>query len=276
MAHSFIVTLGVSSVAKSDVDLRAYIDGAADTGSVASDATWAEIGSTGDYLVDNLPEVGEGSFYTLTLEYPSGVGIAHRWPDQDNAPSTAVIAVRETGLSKSDLNLKIYKNGAEDDATLTVSEFGSTGDYAVSGWPTSETGDWLLRYQRSGVSYFVSWSVPASATTTAFIDDLADCFPDTVTAQPVTVDAFGDWSANGASTDLSAYIEAENKLVRNSAGEEVTSSLQAYIAGTNSLTTDGHRYTLPARFDPNSDRQAIAIEKASDGDGEVYEAVMFS
>lgn len=107
-----------------------------------------------------------------------------------------------------------------------------------------------------------------------FLDDLSDLFPDTLTAQPVTTDEFGDTTNDGSALSLSCYIEGESKLVRNQEGQEVVSSVQVIVKGDNSLSVDGHRYTLPARFDPRTDLKAIGVVKVSDENGALYEEVL--
>lgn len=108
-----------------------------------------------------------------------------------------------------------------------------------------------------------------------FLGDLDDLFPDTLVAQPVTTDAFGDETDDGAALTLDCYIEAESKLVRDETGQEVVSSVQAIVQGHNNLTVQSHRYTLPARFNPREDLTAIAVPKLSDEDGALYEEVQF-
>lgn len=274
MTTEFVVSLGTTGVVKSSISLRVYIDGVA-SASLASDATFTEIDATGDYLVSGLPSVAPGSWYTVTWGYPAGVGGGYRFPTQTGAPPNAVLPVRETGLSTADLNLKLYKNGVEDDATLVSSELGSPGDYLVSGWPTDETGSWVLRWRRGAVSFALGWTVVTSPTTRGILDDLADCFPDTLIAQPVSLNAFGEFSASGSPVSLKCYIEGANKLIRDLDGQEVVSSLQAYIGEVSSLTVDGHRYTLPGRFNPSADLRAISVQRVSDENGAHHEVVMF-
>lgn len=107
-----------------------------------------------------------------------------------------------------------------------------------------------------------------------FLDDLDDLFPDSLVAQPITTDAFGDETNDGAALTLDCYINVEAKLVRDDTGQEVVSSAQVIVQGHNNLTVQSHRYTLPARFNPREDLQAIGVNKVSDEDGASYEEVL--
>jgi hypothetical protein len=107
------------------------------------------------------------------------------------------------------------------------------------------------------------------------LDDLADMFPDVLTAQPGSLDAFGGFTPSGAALALDCYIEGGAKLVRDKSGQEVVSSVQAIVASAPGLTVDDYRYTLPARFDPREDLRAIGVVEVSDEDGALYEEVLF-
>lgn len=109
----------------------------------------------------------------------------------------------------------------------------------------------------------------------SIVDDLLDMMPDTLIAQPGNLDAFGGFTASGESVSIPCYIEGEVKLVRDMSGRESVSSVQVYTGGVFSLTTTNHRYTLPARFLPREDLQAISIDRASDENGAHHEVVMF-
>lgn len=107
------------------------------------------------------------------------------------------------------------------------------------------------------------------------LTDLSDMFPDTITCQPGTLDAFGTFTASGSAVTPSCYIEGEIRLVRDLNGQEVVSTLQVIVADTQGLTVDGYRYTLPARFSPNSNLKAIGVERVSDEDGAHHERLLF-
>lgn len=107
-----------------------------------------------------------------------------------------------------------------------------------------------------------------------FGDLFLDMMSDTLVVYPGYIDHFGDWVASGATLSLPCHIEGEIRVARNEAGREVVSSVQALVLGNHSLSTSTHRYTLPSRFSPNDQIQAVAVEKVSDDVGPVYELVM--
>ena len=104
----------------------------------------------------------------------------------------------------------------------------------------------------------------------AFDPEFLQLMPDTLLAQPGTLDAFGKFTASGAALSLSCRIEGRQIMTRDSTGREVVSSRQAVMAGVNDLTVDGYRYTLPAPFSPRDDLVAIGIDRESDEDGPCY------
>lgn len=109
----------------------------------------------------------------------------------------------------------------------------------------------------------------------SIVNDLADMFPDTVDVQPGYLDGFGDFIASGAVVSPNCLIEGNVVLTRDTQGREVVSTMQVNVAGDYSLTVDGHRYTLPARYSPRSLLTAIGIEKASDENGAHHETIFF-
>lgn len=109
----------------------------------------------------------------------------------------------------------------------------------------------------------------------SIVDDLLDLFDAEIIVHPGYLDEFGDWAASGAATNLICRFEGESRLVRDALGNEVTSTVQAIVAGYNNLTTHLHRYTLPSRFIPSGSLRAISIDKHSDEDGPLYEAINF-
>ena len=108
----------------------------------------------------------------------------------------------------------------------------------------------------------------------SIVADLADMLPDTLTAQPGSLDAFGEWTASGAALTPDCYIEGETRLVRDQTGQEVVSSVQVYVGSVNGLDVDGYRYTLPARFVPSGELRAIGVQQISDDGGANYEVVL--
>lgn len=109
----------------------------------------------------------------------------------------------------------------------------------------------------------------------SIVDDLSDLFNDTVLAVPGADDGYGTFIASGATLSLPCYIEGKERLARTAAGEQVTSLLQVYVAGYNNLTVDEYRYTLPARYSPDTLLEAVAVEKVNDENGPLYECVHF-
>lgn len=104
-------------------------------------------------------------------------------------------------------------------------------------------------------------------------DDLADCFPDILVAQPGSENAFGEFIASGAILSLTCYISGKIRLIRSLTGQEVVSSVKVIVNSINTLTTTGYRYTLPTRFDPRVDIEALSVKHVSDEDGPHHEVV---
>jgi len=107
----------------------------------------------------------------------------------------------------------------------------------------------------------------------AFIDFFADVMTDTVTITPGVEDYTGAFVASGEVINAPCYIEGEARLVRDRAGIEVASTVQIFVAAYG-LLPDTHRFTLPARFSPRTDLQAIVVDKVADETGPAYEVVM--
>lgn len=101
----------------------------------------------------------------------------------------------------------------------------------------------------------------------------ADFMPDLLIAQPGTTNAYGDFIPSGSILSIPCRIEGGNRLVRNAQGKEVVSSVQVITGAANDLTVNRHRYTLPARFMPNTSLQAINVIRESDESGPCYEEV---
>lgn len=107
-----------------------------------------------------------------------------------------------------------------------------------------------------------------------FAANFTDMMPDTLTVQPGHLDAYGAFVPSGAALSPNCRIRGQVRTVRNAQGKEVVSSYQALVDGVYNLTTDQHRYTLPARFSPRSNLEAVAVQQVSDEDGPCYEVVM--
>ncbi len=106
-----------------------------------------------------------------------------------------------------------------------------------------------------------------------FADLFLDMMSDEITVTLGFNDAFGKFTASGEVLSLPCHIRGRASLVRDRSGREVTSSVQVIVLGVHDLTTDKHRYTLPTRFSPRSNLQAISIGESSDENGPVYEKV---
>jgi hypothetical protein len=108
----------------------------------------------------------------------------------------------------------------------------------------------------------------------SIVADLLDMMPHTVTAQPGALDAFGEWTASGEALSLTCMVEGQTRLVRDSLGREVASTMQVIVGGSNGLTVSGHRYTLPAGYSPRTDLTAIGVEKLADENGAHHEVIL--
>lgn len=108
-----------------------------------------------------------------------------------------------------------------------------------------------------------------------FLAELVELMPDTLVAQPVVSDEFGDWVPSGAALALDCRIEGGVKMVRALDGRETVSTVQAIVGSSPGLTATDFRYTLPSRFEPNSNLRAINVLKEADEDGPLYEEVVF-
>ena len=109
--------------------------------------------------------------------------------------------------------------------------------------------------------------------------DLQDLCNDTITAKVVTSDGFGGTTVTGSTAFTSCRVEGETRLVRDSSGAEVTSTLQAFILDTGAaavaLDTTTYRYDLPSRYTPNSELEALAVNRVVDENGGHHVEVMF-
>lgn len=104
----------------------------------------------------------------------------------------------------------------------------------------------------------------------SIVDDLAGLFTDAISAQFGTLNEFGEFTPSGALiAAIPCRIEGEQRLVRDPSGQEITTSVIVIVGGYYGLTTDNHRYFLPARFTPNGSEssatgiRAIYVDKIS-------------
>lgn len=102
------------------------------------------------------------------------------------------------------------------------------------------------------------------------MDDLAELFDSTITAQPGVLDGAGTWFASGVPQVLPARYEGGPRMVRNREGQEVVSSLLCLINGV-LVSHDASimRFTIPANpFTPHTTEiQAERIDPVSDETG---------
>jgi len=111
------------------------------------------------YLLSGLPGPDPAVTYTLTWEHPAGVGSAASWRGPQGSPLAVIIPDRRAGLAVSDFSLMLYREGAVYPATLTATEIGSPGDYAVSGWPITAGGArWTLSWLLGGLVFAQAWT----------------------------------------------------------------------------------------------------------------------
>ena len=108
----------------------------------------------------------------------------------------------------------------------------------------------------------------------SFEADFNGMLPDTLTFDVATVDETGELTAAGSPTSIDCYIQEETKLVMDARGQEVVSNVQVFV-GVNSLTVDGHLYTIPARFSVSANREAISVDHYSDENGAYAEEIQF-
>lgn len=163
----FILPLGVPGLTLADLRLHLYRN-ASEIPLPAGVALTEDASS--HYLIDGLPEGTSASRYTLTAEYPDEVGHSFVWGGVDaegrGVPASAVLPVREVGLTEGDLGLIAYRNGAIQSTTFDVSAaLTADGDYRVSGWPTDGAAGatWLLVWARNGASSWYSWRESGAA-----------------------------------------------------------------------------------------------------------------
>lgn len=277
MSYSTLITAGTPGLVLADFGFRFYRNGASDLATPTT-LTLTDL-LNGDYLVGALPDV-RGAVYTLTWEYPPGAGAAHYYPDQSvdpsAIPSNVVLPIRDTGLTTSDIDLTLYLDGVETADVLALTELNTgAGDYLVAGWPTTTptAGTYTLVWRYGGLSYSFTWTVPTTPARCQIVTDLLDMFGDTAYATPGTRDGYGAFTPSGTILTLPCRIEGAVRTLRLSTGQELTSTVQLIIAGAYDLTTDQHQYTIPSRYNPRTNIDAIKVDKIQCEDGEAYESV---
>ena len=182
-----VLTLGQTGLVAGDLSLRYFLDGVLDATGIAAAMTLAEIGSSGDYVLGNLPDLSGGSWGIVTWETPDGVYGFHVYPKQLGAPPNLVLPIRESGLLAADFDFAIYKDGVPTGDTIASVEL--DGGYRVSGWATDEAGSFVLVWRRYGISYYYGWDGRAP--------DAHPTLPASTSSQTYTASLSGD--AYGAS-----------------------------------------------------------------------------
>lgn len=109
---------------------------------------------------------------------------------------------------------------------------------------------------------------------TTFIEHFHSSMSDTITIVPGVNDWEGAFVASGATFAPRCHVVALARRVRDESGVETVSTHQIYLDDNYNLNTRDYRFTLPARFEPRTLLQAIAIRKHADEDGPSYEVVI--
>jgi len=102
-----------------------------------------------------------------------------------------------------------------------------------------------------------------------FLAELAELFPESVTLEPYIGEGAMGASTYGAGVARACHIEGSSVLVRDSSGQERTSSVQVYLAGAFGIT-EKDRLTLPSPWNPTQP-PIIAVGRESDELGPLYE-----
>lgn len=104
--------------------------------------------------------------------------------------------------------------------------------------------------------------------------EFAEELNDTLTYDTATPDATGKLVPDGNPVSVDCYIEGEDETITTEGGKEIVSTLKVFV-GVLNLTTDGHVYTVPARFQKRENIECLAIDRVSDNVGPYYEMLMF-
>ena len=109
----------------------------------------------------------------------------------------------------------------------------------------------------------------------SIVDALLHLFPETITGQPGTIDNSGVWTASGSPVTLPARYEGVERMVRNPQNQEVTSTLTVIVAGIATYKPKLWRFTLPSRYSPHTEVQALSTSHESDANGPIYQELYF-
>lgn len=261
--RTITLDLHVSPASEAAFAAAWYLRGTVDTPTVVYTASSGIVTLTGAPLSD-------------VLTYTDSAGQRRRWPSgrEPVASQTVILALPATGLTAADVALSLFHDGVAQ-ATPVMVEL-SLGDYAVT-IPALSAGAWTVTARFGGQAFSIEQVESAVVATSAasLLPDLADCFPDTLFSQPVSLDEEGEFAASGSEISAACYISEKSRLVRDpSTGREVVSSFKITVAATDDLTVESHRYTLPVRFNPRESLTAISVKKVSDENGPHHEVVM--
>jgi hypothetical protein len=237
-----------------------------------------------NYSVTGVEEAQPGEAWELTWNDGTQRGV-RRWPASAAVPQGLVIPLRQAGVTLADLDPNIlYLDGAATSNPLTLTDLGAPlHDYLLAGIPAPSSGSvYAWSYGFGAVFYVETWPTQIAGVNTAvpdrcdLVEDLLDLMPDTLLAQAIVRDAFGGWVPSGSAISIPCRLEGSVQLVRDrSTAREVVSSIQAILGGHFGLTTHRHRYTLPERYDPRSDLEAILVVPNNDEAGACFEEVFF-
>lgn len=97
--------------------------------------------------------------------------------------------------------------------------------------------------------------------------------PDQIIAQQGTLDGRGRFTPIGAPLTIDCLISVSNRIVRDLNGQEQTSTTRATLDDAYNLDSRNWRFTLPSRFAPYEDLEAIDVKHVSDDQGQSHEVV---
>lgn len=108
----------------------------------------------------------------------------------------------------------------------------------------------------------------------AFLDDLADFFPDIVTVVHQTHVGLFSVASGTSSVDLNARITNQITKLRSADGKEIISRQFATLRGAPAGLSVKDRFILPARFDPR-EPEPMSIGYYTDENGPLFTRVFF-
>lgn len=108
----------------------------------------------------------------------------------------------------------------------------------------------------------------------AFLDDLADFFPDTITVVHQTHVGLFSVASGTSSVEVNARITNAINKVRTVDGKEVISRQFATLRGAPEGLSVKDRFILPARFDPR-EPEPMSVGYYTDENGPLFTRVFF-